>query len=427
MNCLKRLVASFLLCAMLMGLSVAGAQGSRYWARSQGSILYESPGNGIKRSMPAVEAFQVVGEQGDWLAVETIASGQMRIKGWVEKKGVYSIEGGLDQAIAVVNNPNSQDRLHLRAQPRADSISKGKYFNGALVFVHHVRNGWAKVRIAEETGYMQAKYLLFGADALSYTQSPPMVTIQNHGGQGLRLRFGPSTGASNGGLYLNGVSVMALGLTREWVHVQPLQSDLSGYMLLRHLSPRLQYDLDSSAASGPPAPNPPAPQTPKPLQGDWPENQGPHATADWPLTMGGRVAGVSNPNPADRLHLRTQPRSSAFSLGKYYNGVQAQVLGDAVKGWVPVQIGILKGYMDERFLVAGAPGPSYPASAMPILQVYNPGDMANLHLRERQSTGSRSLGLYPNGTSVVLMGFDTSWAHVIVGGQTGFMLKKFLR
>ena len=343
------------------------------------------------------------------------------------KKGVYSIDGRLDQAIAVVNNPNSQDRLHLRVQPKPDSISKGKYFNGALVFVHHVRNGWAKVRIAEETGYMQAKYLLFGTDALSYTQSPPMVTIQNHGGQGLNLRFGPSTGASNGGFYPNGVSVMALGLTREWAHVQPLQSDLSGYMLLRHLSPRLQYDLESSAATMPPIPKPPAQLTPKPLQGDWPENQGPHATSHWPLAMGGKVAAVSNFNPADRLHLRTKPSSSAFSLGKYYNGVQPQVLGDAVKGWVPVQIGILKGYMDERFLVSGASGSSYPASVMPVLQVYNPGDMANLHLRERQSTSSRSLGLYPNGTSVVLMGFDTNWAHVIVGSQTGFMLKSFLR
>ena len=37
-------------------------------------------------------------------------------------------------------------------------------------------------------------------------------------------------------------------------------------------------------------------------------------------------ATVSNPNPADRLHLRAEPSRDAASLGKYYNGTPVQVL-----------------------------------------------------------------------------------------------------
>ena len=38
-------------------------------------------------------------------------------------------------AYAVVNNPNPQDRLHLREAPSADSASLGKYFNGVFAYV----------------------------------------------------------------------------------------------------------------------------------------------------------------------------------------------------------------------------------------------------------------------------------------------------
>lgn len=43
---------------------------------------------------------------------------------------------------------------------------------------------------------------------------------------------------------------------------------------------------------------------------------------------------VNNPNPEDRLHLRSRPSTQAKSLGKYYNGVQAIVLTEEKNGWV---------------------------------------------------------------------------------------------
>ena len=66
---------------------------------------------------------------------------------------------------------------------------------------------------------------------------------------------------------------------------------------------------------------------------------------------------VSNPDPADRLHLRTKPDKGASSLGKFYNGTPVRVI-DRQKDWSFVQIGRLEGghlegWMMNKFLAFG--------------------------------------------------------------------------
>ena len=64
---------------------------------------------------------------------------------------------------------------------------------------------------------------------------------------------------------------------------------------------------------------------------------------------------VNNPNPADRLHLRTEPKRDAKSLGKFYNRTPVKVLQQ--KGdWCQVQIGAdgyLTGWMMKKYLAFG--------------------------------------------------------------------------
>ena len=50
-----------------------------------------------------------------------------------------------------------------------------------------------------------------------------------------------------------------------------------------------------------------------------------------------------------------------------------------------------------------------------------------VNLRERASTSSNSLGLYPKDTEAILLGFNGNWAHVIVDGKIGFMLTTYLK
>ena len=65
---------------------------------------------------------------------------------------------------------------------------------------------------------------------------------------------------------------------------------------------------------------------------------------------------VNNPDPADRLHLRVEPKRGAKSLGKFYNGTPVQV--HETKGdWCRVSIGLdghLEGWMTKEYLVFGA-------------------------------------------------------------------------
>lgn len=66
---------------------------------------------------------------------------------------------------------------------------------------------------------------------------------------------------------------------------------------------------------------------------------------------------VHNPNPADRLHLRTQPDKNAASAGKFYNNTPVYILG--MEGeWAHVRIGSetdgREGYMMKKFLAFGA-------------------------------------------------------------------------
>ena len=68
------------------------------------------------------------------------------------------------------------------------------------------------------------------------------------------------------------------------------------------------------------------------------------------------LAVVCNPDPNDRLHLRTKPSREADSLGKFWNGTPVRVL-DERDGWCRVEIGTdgrLIGWMMKKYLVTGA-------------------------------------------------------------------------
>lgn len=61
---------------------------------------------------------------------------------------------------------------------------------------------------------------------------------------------------------------------------------------------------------------------------------------------------VNNPNPEDRLHLRTAPSRDAASLGKYYNNTPVRVLGTD-GDWFHVSVFGVEGYMLRRYLATG--------------------------------------------------------------------------
>ena len=58
--------------------------------------------------------------------------------------------------------------------------------------------------------------------------------------------------------------------------------------------------------------------------------------------------------------------------------------------------------------------------------VVNPNPADRLHLRERADKGSRSQGKYYTGTPVEVLSVEGDWVQVAIGGQRGFMMRRYL-
>lgn len=129
---------------------------------------------------------------------------------------------------------------------------------------------------------------------------------------------------------------------------------------------------------------------------------------------------VMNPMPTQRLNLRVTPSTAAESLGKYYSGAPVQATGAAQNGWMPVKIGTTSGWMRADYLTQSSAAVG--SAAMPTVTVAN-GSGSGLNLRTQPNTRASILGLYPNGTSVVILGVRSDgWYHVMVQNKIGYMM-----
>ena len=99
---------------------------------------------------------------------------------------------------AFVNNPNPEDRLHLRTRASKSSASLGKFFNRTPVQILSREGEWAKVRIglgeASLEGYMMTKYLAFGEDMESVGCAFPQLQLSEEMvGEGAPMRSKPDS------------------------------------------------------------------------------------------------------------------------------------------------------------------------------------------------------------------------------------------
>ena len=140
---------------------------------------------------------------------------------------------------------------------------------------------------------------------------------------------------------------------------------------------------------------------------------------------------VSNPGDPG-LTLRAAQSYQSEKLGAVSNGQTVRVLGVAEEFAHVITPDGRTGFM----MAAGlSPQPVYadlvPQAPAPrpegtLSVVDNPGGQG-AHLRTRGSTASDSLGLYPNGTEVVVTGGTAYWKQVWVDGRTGYMMARLLR
>lgn len=131
------------------------------------------------------------------------------------------------------------------------------------------------------------------------------------------------------------------------------------------------------------------------------------------------LAVVCNPDPNDRLHLRTKPSREANSLGKFWNGTPVRVL-DERDGWCQVEIGTdgrLIGWMMKKYLVTGLKMDQVtPCFSQQILREDEAETKTPIY------TDLTLTEQYCTHSSWHLMGVVNDWLYVVVTdeGETGY-------
>ena len=138
---------------------------------------------------------------------------------------------------AVVNNPNPQDRLHLRTEPSQEAPSLGKYYSGTPVHILQTSGDWAKVDIYGIQGYMKLRYLTLGA-AMETVQSafPYRVVTEHAASLGVTIYALPDLSSQvtglvgKEGLHASFNAFHILGVVGEdWYHIS-VENGQSGYV-----------------------------------------------------------------------------------------------------------------------------------------------------------------------------------------------------
>jgi len=154
---------------------------------------------------------------------------------------------------AIVNNPNPEDRLHLREKPDTASSSLGRYYNGTAVerYSRYENDVWAHVSIGNRIGYMQKKFLAIGADPGAVQPAQPLMVVNNESSSAwLNLREEASQNSRVLGQFFNGKQVTVLGDLGDWLHVSV--DGVIGFMMPAFL--RAMEREEAEAASDAPAP-----------------------------------------------------------------------------------------------------------------------------------------------------------------------------
>ena len=124
-------------------------------------------------------------------------------------------------AYALVNNPNPEDRLHLRAKPDKGSHSYGKFYNRTPVLVLERGDTWTKVQIgrggAAMTGYMMTKFLAFDdEDKAALTCAFPQMHLKDeYRSSGLSMYAEPQGSAVTDRMFMQESNDFIIGVSGD--------------------------------------------------------------------------------------------------------------------------------------------------------------------------------------------------------------------
>ena len=236
---------------------------------------------------------EVLGYNGSWAYVEV--GGQ---KGYM-----YAQYLGSEGAASYTRYVNTNSRgLNLRNAPNGDIL--GSYPRGTAVTVHSTSDGWSKVSVGGQSGYMASQWLSSSKPSSSTSSSLGTAVVSNPlDTQVLFLRSEASTQSEALGYYRNGKTVTLLQKLDGWYKVQV--DGKIGYMMAKYLT------VSSNVASG--------------------------------------TAIVYNPNGNSYVNFRSSASLNASVLSTIPVGAKITVL-DKGTDWTKAEVNGVTGYISTWFL-----------------------------------------------------------------------------
>ena len=128
---------------------------------------------------------------------------------------------------AMVNNPDPEDRLHLRVSPDKEAASLGKYYNRTPVEIRQYGKEWCAVTVCGLDGWMMTKYLAFGEDMYDVQSIGPWLTWKENLTEH-RLYEEPSSASAYTTDDVN--SFYIRGVAGDYYHVWLPYSESYGYI-----------------------------------------------------------------------------------------------------------------------------------------------------------------------------------------------------
>ncbi|MBO4836297.1 MAG: SH3 domain-containing protein [Clostridia bacterium] len=337
-------------------------------------------------SIPRDGMVYVTGEYGDWYQVVTLDGS---VSGFMYKP--YLVPVGQDTVspsvgYGVVANTDS---LNLRSGPGTGYNWLGSAARGEWVEITGESEGWYRVNVLTgslqgASGYMSSNFI-----QVSQTQATGFgisAVVQNPAGtRFLNLRAEPSYNAQVLDIFYTGETCRVLEKRNDgwwYVSAQKNGQNLTGYFRCEYLSL-----VGGSAGS-----------------------------------EGAAVNTWQNGGNGGSLNLRAEPSLYSQVLCQIPNGTVVSVFLKGSKWWQVAYNGNT-GFVDSAFVSGG--GSAEPVA--PGTAVVQTGNGGKLNLREQPNTNSRVLGQYDNGIRVNVLERGLAWCYVQAGGQTGYMMTKYLR
>jgi len=178
--------------AQYLGSEGAASYTSYVKTNSRGLNLRRTPNGDILGSYPRGTAVTILSTADGWSKVTVNGQTGYMASQWLSASKPSSGSSSAITGTAVVNNPLDTQVLFLRSEPSTSSQSLGYYRNGKTVTLLAKLDGWYKVKVDGQTGYMMAKYLKVTDEVTSGT-----ATVYNPNGNNyVNFRGGASLNAS---------------------------------------------------------------------------------------------------------------------------------------------------------------------------------------------------------------------------------------